>query len=151
MSALVVSAPTESRRLLRRRRLNLLRGIAALLTVWTIGAIGFRVIEGDDWSWMDAAYMAVITMSTVGFEEVRPLSEMGRVFSMVIIVTGVGAGRDRESGESGLRGFSGFGDVDDGVDGSCDGAGSDHRCTCDVAGLGSEVAACRCHEGGFDA
>ena len=91
MPALVVSAPTESRRLLRRRRLNLLRGIAALLTVWAIGAIGFRVIEGDDWTWMDAAYMAVITMSTVGFEEVRPLSEMGRVFSMVIIVTGVGA------------------------------------------------------------
>ena len=90
MSALVVSAPTESRRLLRRRRLNLLRGIAALLTVLAIAVIGFKVIE-EDWSWMDAAYMAVITMSTVGFEEVRPLSEMGRVFSMVIIVTGVGA------------------------------------------------------------
>ena len=40
---------------------------------------------------MDAAYMAVITMSTVGFEEVRPLSETGRIFSMIIIVTGVGA------------------------------------------------------------
>ena len=69
MPPLVVTAPTESRRLLRRRRLNLLRGIAALLTVWAIGAIGFRVIEGDDWTWMDAAYMAVITMSTVGLRK----------------------------------------------------------------------------------
>ena len=91
MPAFVVAAPSESRRLIRRRRLNLFRGIMALITVWVIGAVGFKVIEGSDWTWMDAAYMAVITMSTVGFEEVRPLSETGRVFSMAIIVTGVGA------------------------------------------------------------
>lgn len=91
MPAFVVSAPSESRRLIRRRRLNLFRGIMALITVWAIGAVGFKVIEGGDWTWMDAAYMAVITMSTVGFEEVRPLSETGRLFSMAIIVTGVGA------------------------------------------------------------
>ena len=91
MPALVVSAPSESRRLIHRRRWNLLRGIMALLTVLAIGVVGFKVIEGEDWTWMDAAYMAVITMSTVGFEEVRPLSEPGRMFSMVIIITGVGA------------------------------------------------------------
>ncbi len=91
MPALVVTAPTESRRLIRRQRWNLVRGIMALLTVFVIGVVGFRVIEGEGWTWLDAAYMAVITMSTVGFEEVRPLSESGRIFSMVIIVTGVGA------------------------------------------------------------
>ena len=91
MPALVVTAPSGSPRLIRRRRLNLVRGIAALLTVFAIGAVGFKVIEGDGWSWLDSTYMAVITMSTVGFEEVRPLSESGRIFSMVIIVTGVGA------------------------------------------------------------
>ena len=91
MPTLVVAAPSESRRLIRRRRLNLARGIAALFTIFLIGAAGFKIIEGDDWTWMDAAYMTVITMSTVGFEEVRPLSENGRLFSMAIIVTGVGA------------------------------------------------------------
>ncbi|MXX92029.1 MAG: potassium channel protein [Chloroflexi bacterium] len=91
MPAFVVSAPSESQRLIRRRRWNLARGIMALLTVMAIGVVGFKVIEGDDWTWMDAAYMSVITMSTVGFEEVRPLSELGRVFSIVIIITGVGA------------------------------------------------------------
>ena len=91
MPTLVVSAPSESRRLIRRRRWNLMRGIMALLTVFAIGVVGFKVIEGEAWTWMDAAYMAVITMSTVGFEEVRPLSENGRIFSMVIIITGVGA------------------------------------------------------------
>ena len=91
MPALVVTAPSESRRLIRRRRWNLTRGIMALFTVFAIGAVGFKVIEGDSWSWLDSTYMAVITMSTVGFEEVRPLSESGRIFAMVIIVTGVGA------------------------------------------------------------
>ena len=91
MPALVVRAPSESQRMVRRRRLNLLRGVAALLTVFGFGVVGFKVIEGPEWSWLDAAYMAVITMSTVGFQEVRPLSENGRVFSMIIIVTGVGA------------------------------------------------------------
>ena len=91
MPALVVTAPSESRRLIRRRRWNLTRGIMALFTVFAIGAVGFKVIEGEGWSWMDSAYMAVITMSTVGFEEVRPLSQSGRIFSMIIIITGVGA------------------------------------------------------------
>ena len=91
MPPLVITAPSESRRLIRRRRWNLFRGIMALLTVFVVGVVGFKVIEGDDWTWMDAAYMAVITMSTVGFEEVRPLSETGRIFSMIVIVTGVGA------------------------------------------------------------
>ena len=68
-----------------------MRGIMALLTVFAIGVVGYKVIEGEAWTWMDAAYMAVITMSTVGFEEVRPLSENGRIFSMVIIITGFGA------------------------------------------------------------
>ena len=91
MPELVVTAPSESQRLVRRQRWNLFRGIMALLTVLVIGVVGFKVIEGDAWTWLDAAYMAVITMSTVGFAEVKPLSDTGRVFSMVIIVTGVGA------------------------------------------------------------
>ena len=91
MPPLTIAAPSDSRRMLRRRRWNLFRGIMALLTVFAIGVVGFKIIEGDDWTWMDAAYMAVITMSTVGFEEVRPLSELGRGFAIIIIVTGVGA------------------------------------------------------------
>ena len=47
MPALVVSAPSESRRLIRRRRWNLVRGIMALLTVGAIGVVGFKVIEGE--------------------------------------------------------------------------------------------------------
>jgi voltage-gated potassium channel len=42
-------------------------------------------------SLLDALYMSVITISTVGYEEVKPLGEGGRIFTMVLIVTGVGS------------------------------------------------------------
>jgi voltage-gated potassium channel len=59
----------------------------ALMTV--IGAVGYRLIE--HMSVLDAVYMSVITISTVGFAEVKPLSPAGRVFTIGLIVTGVGS------------------------------------------------------------
>jgi voltage-gated potassium channel len=58
------------------------------LVLTVVGAIGFRLIEG--FSLVDALFMSVITISTVGFGEVHPLSPGGRIFTMVLIVTGVG-------------------------------------------------------------
>ena len=58
-----------------------------LMTV--IGAIGYMLIE--HWSALDAFYMSVITISTVGFAEVKPLSPAGRLFTIGLIVTGVGS------------------------------------------------------------
>ena len=46
------------------------------------------VIEG--WSFMDALFMAITTISTVGYREVQPLSGAGRMFTIVLIVGGVG-------------------------------------------------------------
>ncbi len=51
------------------------------------GTIGYMVIEG--WAAFDALYMTVITLTTVGFLEVHPLSTSGRVLTMVLVVTGV--------------------------------------------------------------
>jgi len=62
--------------------------IYALLLVLAIGIIGYMTIEG--WSFLDALYMTVITLSTVGYEEVADLSVAGRVFSIVLIISGVG-------------------------------------------------------------
>jgi len=47
------------------------------LLVVAIGIIGYMVIEG--WSFLDALYMTVITISTVGYKEVADLSAAGRV------------------------------------------------------------------------
>ena len=46
------------------------------------------VIEG--WSILDASYMVVVTFTTVGYEEVNPLSQEGRLFTMALMVAGIG-------------------------------------------------------------
>jgi voltage-gated potassium channel len=44
----------------------------------------------EEWSWMDSLFMTIITLSTVGYGEVNKLSAAGRIFSMILIVMGVG-------------------------------------------------------------
>jgi voltage-gated potassium channel len=44
----------------------------------------------EDWSTLDALYMTVISLTTVGFQEVHPLSRAGKIFTMFLIVSGVG-------------------------------------------------------------
>lgn len=70
-----------------RRRL-LTAGLLFLALLLT-GLFGYRLIEG--WSWLDSLYMTVITLSTVGYGEVHPLSSAGRIFTAGLIVVGVGA------------------------------------------------------------
>jgi len=60
----------------------------SLLVVFTAGTIGYAIIEG--WSLFDSLYMTVITLSTVGFQEVAPLSQSGRAFTILLIVFGAG-------------------------------------------------------------
>lgn len=62
--------------------------ILAVLSVVIVGVIGYVVIEG--WDFFDALYMTVTTLTTVGYQEVHPLSGPGRAFTMVLVVVGVG-------------------------------------------------------------
>lgn len=52
------------------------------------GTLGFYLIEG--WSALDALYMTMITVTTVGYGEIHPLSPEGRVFAMFVMISGVG-------------------------------------------------------------
>jgi voltage-gated potassium channel len=52
-----------------------------------IGTAGYHFIEG--WPYFDALYMSVITLTTVGFAEVRPLSIGGRIFTMAFSLIGI--------------------------------------------------------------
>jgi voltage-gated potassium channel len=69
-----------------RRRVRL--GLALFAAVMTVGAIWYWLVEG--FSAVDALYQTVMTVTTVGFGEVRPLGARGRVFTMLLIVVGVG-------------------------------------------------------------
>jgi len=63
--------------------------ILAFISVITFGVTGLMVIEG--WSFLDAVYMTITTISTVGYREVRPLSSTGMIFIIILIIVGVGA------------------------------------------------------------
>ena len=60
-----------------------------ILGVHVVGTVGYVLIEG--WTAWDAFYMTVITVTTVGYGEVHPLSQAGRAFTVVVLLTGVGA------------------------------------------------------------
>ena len=64
------------------------RGAIALLLVVGSGFLWYFIVEG--WTAIDAAYMVVVTITTVGYEEVRPLSTASRVFNIVFMLAGVG-------------------------------------------------------------
>ena len=82
------SAPTDRihrarRRISRRFSLTLVTLIALLI----IGVSGYRLLEGL--SFIDALYMTITTITTVGFGEVVPLSPAGRIFTIGLIIGGV--------------------------------------------------------------
>lgn len=66
---------------------RLLWGVCVLVIIIVAGVIGYVVIE--DWSFVDALYMTIITVTTVGYAEVHPLTTSGQVFSIFLIVGGV--------------------------------------------------------------
>ncbi len=54
-----------------------------------VGTTGYMIIE-PGWRLFDALYMTVITLTTVGFREVQPLTDAGRLWTMVLSLSGVG-------------------------------------------------------------
>ena len=68
-------------------RTGVLSGVA-LLGFWTMfSTIGYMIIE--KWNFIDSLYMALLTLSTVGFSEVQPMSNAGKLFTSFVIVVGL--------------------------------------------------------------
>lgn len=59
-----------------------------LILITAGGTVGFMVIEG--WGFVNSFYMTIITISTVGFSEVEPLSVYGRFFAAFLIISSFG-------------------------------------------------------------
>lgn len=64
--------------------------IAILLAILLVlmGTFGYMMLEG--WGPLDALYMTITTLATVGYNEVHPLSPIGQMYTVVLIVLGVG-------------------------------------------------------------
>ncbi|MEC4893636.1 MAG: potassium channel protein [Oscillatoria sp. PMC 1051.18] len=71
----------------QRLRQELIVGGAGLAGVFLMGTLWYWLVE--QWSWSEAAYMTIITLSTVGFSEVHPLDERSRIFTIFLILMGI--------------------------------------------------------------
>ncbi len=63
--------------------------LGVVVATIVIGTVGFLILD-PGWRFLDALYMTVITLTTVGFREVEPLNDAGRVWTMVLSLAGVG-------------------------------------------------------------
>src|SRR4030043_1381566 len=70
--------------MIKRIRLALI----LITIVFVAGVFGYMLIE--KWSFLDSLYMTVITIATVGYMEVNPLSPQGRIFTIFLIILGMG-------------------------------------------------------------
>jgi len=61
--------------------------ITLMLIVLMLGILGYRFIS--DYSWLDALYMTIITVTTVGFMEVKPLDAEAKIFTVMLIISSV--------------------------------------------------------------
>lgn len=69
--------------------LNHLRiALIALLVIIIFGTSGYMILEG--WNFADSLYMVIITITTTGFEEVHPLSTIGEIFTLVLVLISFG-------------------------------------------------------------
>jgi voltage-gated potassium channel len=81
--------PDAKREKFKELRFQLRFSFAVIFGVMTLGTVGYMVIEG--WNFLDSLFMTVITLSSVGYGETRPLDTPGRIFTIVLILMGVAA------------------------------------------------------------
>ena len=67
---------------------KLYRALGIMVVVVMIGTVGFKTIS-ELYTWIDALYMTIITVTTVGFREVHPMGDAGKLFTILLIVSSI--------------------------------------------------------------
>src|SRR5262245_48703633 len=76
----------------RSLRIRLLLPLSVVTVVVIVGTLGYYWLWfAQGGTWMDALFMTVTTITTVGYGEVRPLDTAGRVFTMILAIAGIGS------------------------------------------------------------
>ena len=79
----------------RRTKTNiwrLFKFFGVIIAIYICYGVAFQYImhlEGQDYSWLDGFYWAIVTMSTLGYGDIVFTSELGRIFSMIVVVSGM--------------------------------------------------------------
>lgn len=73
--------------LLKLFRSKIRIAITLLILLVLIGVFGFKIVS--NYTWIDALYMTIITITTVGFSEVNPLDDQSKLFTIILIVMSV--------------------------------------------------------------
>jgi len=73
--------------LIKLFRSKIYTALIMLIVIMFIGVLGYRFISG--YSWVNAVYMTVITITTVGFAEVNPLDTPSKIFTIFLILASV--------------------------------------------------------------
>ncbi|MEN8789341.1 MAG: potassium channel protein [Flavobacteriaceae bacterium] len=73
--------------MLKLLRSKIYLAIVLIISILLIGVLGYRYIS--DFGWLDALYMTIITVTTVGFREVRPLDADAKLFTVILIIVSV--------------------------------------------------------------
>jgi len=74
---------------LRGLKKRLIFALVFITCVVIAGSAGYMLIEG--WGCLDSLYMTVITIASVGYKEIHDLSANGRIFTIILIISGVGS------------------------------------------------------------
>lgn len=62
--------------------------LVGTVLILATGTVAYSIIEG--WSPLDALYFSVVTLATVGYGDLHPTTEFGRLFTIGYILTGIG-------------------------------------------------------------
>lgn len=59
-----------------------------VIIIIVIGTIFYHEVEG--WGWLDSVYFCIMTLTTVGYGDLFPITDQGKIFTMIYIVIGLG-------------------------------------------------------------
>ena len=82
----MTSRPNKQKPRIRKNSLRVL--FITTVIVILIGTVFYHAVE--DLKWLDAVYFSVITLTTVGYGDITPQTDAGKLFTIIYIITGIG-------------------------------------------------------------